>query len=76
MHWSERGLPRAKFLLGFLGFEIQGPLEIDARQLEGKQALVTVVIEEREDPVTGIRRLRNRVPYSGYGPFVPPKKSG
>ena len=76
LHWSERGLPRAKFLLGLLGFEIQGPLEIDARQLEGKQALVTVVSEEREDPVTGIRRLRNRVPYSGYGTFVPPKKSG
>jgi hypothetical protein len=34
--------------------------------LEGREAWVVCAAEEREDPVTGIRRLMNRVPFAGY----------
>ncbi|HEX9793913.1 MAG TPA: hypothetical protein VGC54_08000 [Planctomycetota bacterium] len=66
LHWTERGMPRAKYLLRLLGFDVEGPLELDPAALEDRQALVLVASEEREDPTTGIRRLTNRVPFSGY----------
>lgn len=66
LHWSERGMPRAKFVLQVLGFPVEGALELEPHQLMGRRALVTVQPEEREDPVTGLRRLTNRVPFTGY----------
>ena len=69
LHWSDRGLPRAKYVLQVLGFEVDGPLAVEARELEGRAALVACAPEERDDPVTGIRRLSNRVPYAGYRPI-------
>lgn len=66
LHWTERGLPRAKYVLRVLGFEVDGPIEVDASDLKGRKALVFCTPEEREDPLTGMRRLSNRVPYSGY----------
>jgi uncharacterized protein DUF669 len=68
LHWSERGLPRVKFVLQILGLESDGQIDVCPSALQGLRALVTVVPEEREDPVTGVRRLSNRVPYSGYAP--------
>jgi len=82
LHWSERGVARVKYVLSVLGFDVSGSLEVTPGHLEGRQALVTCTSEEREDPVTGIRRLTNRVPFSGYRPLPsdpPPeekKKSG
>ncbi|RMH04178.1 MAG: hypothetical protein D6702_03860 [Planctomycetota bacterium] len=66
LHWSERGLPRAKYVLQVLGLEVDGPVEIHPADLEGRRAWVSCTAEEREDPITGIRRLMNRVPFAGY----------
>lgn len=66
LHWSERGMPRAKFVLQVLGFPVGGTLDLEPQELVGRRALVMVQPEEREDPVTGIRRLTNRVPFTGY----------
>lgn len=66
LHFSERGLPRAKFVLQVLGFPVGGTLDLEPQALVDRRALVQVQPEEREDAVTGIRRLMNRVPFTGY----------
>ena len=71
LHWSERGLPRVKFVLQMLGVDVTGQLDLKPEALNGKEAVVLVQPEEREDSVTGIRRMTNRVPFAGYAP-VPP----
>lgn len=68
LHWSERGLPRVKYVLQVLGLPTAGELDLKPAELEGLEAMVQVQPEEREDPVTGIRRLQNRVPFAGYAP--------
>ncbi len=70
LHWSERGLPRAKYVLQVLGMEVEGCVSMEPSELEGKVALVQIAPEEREDPVTGIRRCMNRVPFAGYQPLA------
>jgi hypothetical protein len=69
LHWSERGLPRLKYVLRILGFDVSGELSVQATDLENRRALVSCTSEEREDPVSGIRRLLNRVPFAGYRPL-------
>ena len=69
LHWSERGLPRARYVLSVLGFPVDRSLELEPSDLEGRRARVTVEPEERVDPSTGIRRLLNRVPFAGYRPL-------
>ena len=34
--------------------------------LEGRRALVQILYEEREDPISGNRQMRPRVPFRGY----------
>jgi hypothetical protein len=68
LHWSERGLPRVKFVLKTLGLKAEGPLDLQTDDIVGREALVEVAPEEREDPVSGVRRLMNRVPFAGYAP--------
>jgi hypothetical protein len=75
LHWSERGMPRAKFVLSVLGFPVAGELNLEPQELIGRRALVLVQPEEREDPVTGIRRLSNRVPFTGYSALAEPTSS-
>ena len=67
--WSERGVPRIKRVLRALGLEVEGELSIVPQDLVGLRASVQVGVEEREDPHTGRRAVRNRVPYDGYAPF-------
>jgi hypothetical protein len=67
--WSERGLPRVKQVLARLGFDVSGPLELEPADLVGRQVRVQVTTEEREDPVSGRRIVRPRVPYMGYDPL-------
>ena len=67
--WSERGVYRVKKVLEALGLNVRGELEIDPHDLLNLQARVRVVPEEREDPVTGRRQIRMRVPYLGYSPL-------
>jgi hypothetical protein len=64
--WSERGVYRVKKVLAALGIDVRGELEIDSADLVNLQARVKVEPEEREDPVTGRRQVRMRVPYLGY----------
>jgi hypothetical protein len=64
--WSERGVYRVKKVLEALGLDVKGELEIEPKDLIDLQARVRVIPEEREDPVTGRRQVRMRVPYLGY----------
>jgi hypothetical protein len=66
--WSERGIHRVKLVLDSLGVETEGVVEIAPDDLVDLRACVQVVPEEREDPLSGRRELRNRVPYDGYVP--------
>jgi hypothetical protein len=67
--WSERGVYRVKKVLEALGLDVKGELEIEPDDLKNLQARVRVIPEEREDPVTGRRQVRMRVPYLGYAPM-------
>jgi len=67
--WSERGVYRVKKVLEALGLDVSGELEIEPQDLLNLQARVRVVPEEREDPLTGRRQVRMRVPYLGYAPM-------
>lgn len=67
--WSERGVYRVKKVLEALGLDVKGELEIDPQDLLNLQARVRVIPEEREDPVTGRKQVRMRVPYLGYSPL-------
>lgn len=66
--WSERGIHRVKSVLTALGLDTRGELELEPRDLVGRQADVRFMLEEREDPTTGRRQVRLRVPYLGYQP--------
>ena len=65
--WSERGLPRVKYVLEQLGFQVSGRVELAPKDLVDRTLETRLVPEEREDPLTGRRVLRLRVPYRGYG---------
>jgi hypothetical protein len=66
LHFSERGLPRVKFVLQAMGLPATSEQEYDTDDLVGLECIVEVRPEEREDPITGVRRLQNRVPFTGY----------
>ena len=63
--WSERGMPRIKSVLEVLGFDVQGELEVEPDDLEGRKARVEVVIEEYES-ATGVLKRGMAVPYGGW----------
>ena len=66
LNWSERGLPRIKYVLARLGFDTNGRLALAPEDLVNRQVVATLQQEEREDPITGRRTIRLRVPYLGY----------
>ena len=66
--WSERGIYRVKKVLEALGYDVAGEVVVDPDDLLELQALVQLETEEWEDPVTGRRQERMRVPYLGYRP--------
>jgi hypothetical protein len=68
--WSERGLPRVKYVLARLGFDVSGRLALEAYDLVGREVTATLQEEERDDPLSGQRVVRLRVPYYGYGPLA------
>jgi hypothetical protein len=57
---------RVKKVLEAFGLDVRGELEIESNDLVNLRARVQVVPEEREDPATGRRQVRMRVPYLGY----------
>lgn len=65
--WSERGLPRIKYVLARLGFDVTGRVALEAHDLVGRELVATLQEEERDDPVSGQRVRSLRVPYMGYG---------
>lgn len=67
--WSERGIFRVKKVLEAFGLDVRGELEIEPNDLLNLQAHVQVAPEEREDPTTGRKQVRMRVPYLGYAPI-------
>ena len=64
--WSERGVHRVKSVLRALGFEVSGVVDVDPNDLVGVRTRVELVTERWENPVTGVREERRRVPYNGY----------
>jgi hypothetical protein len=70
--WSERGIYRVKKVLAVLGLDVKGVVEIEPTDLVNLRARVRVEPEEREDPQTGRRQVRMRVPYLGYEIYEQP----
>jgi hypothetical protein len=66
--WSDRGVGRVRHVLKGLGVPTHGVVEIEPQDLVGRRAQVQVQLEERENPQTGRREVRTRVPYAGYEP--------
>ncbi len=66
--WSERGIQRVKRVLSAMGLDTSGVLELEPAELVGREVEAMFQAEEREDPLTGRRVLRLRVPFSGYFP--------
>lgn len=64
--WSEQGIYRVKKVLEALGFDVRGEIEIEPADLVHCKVRALVTPEEREDPITGRRQIRMRVPYLGY----------
>ena len=64
--WSPRALPRAKTVLMKLGFDVSGALSIESNDLIGREVRADLIAEEHENPETGRRTTRLRVPYLGY----------
>ena len=65
--WSDKGIRRVKKVLQAFGVDVKGVVEIEPRDLEGREAVVHVVPDEYENPVTGAKTERLVVPYEGYG---------
>ena len=70
--WSDRGVRRVKRVLESFGLDVRGAVEIEANDLIGRELRAVFQSEEREDPYTGRRVLRLRVPYAGYGTLEGP----
>ncbi|MCY3002121.1 MAG: hypothetical protein NTV21_09980 [Planctomycetota bacterium] len=68
--WSERGIRRVKRVLESLGLDVRGSLDVEPADLLGREAHVQFEPEEREDPLTGRRSVRLRVPYAGFAPVL------
>jgi hypothetical protein len=73
--WSERGIYRVKKVLAALGLDVKGVVEIEPTDLVNLRARVRVEPEEREDPQTGKRTVRMRVPYLGYEAYEGPSQN-
>ncbi|MCC7013331.1 MAG: hypothetical protein IT454_12270 [Planctomycetes bacterium] len=67
--WSDRGIRRVKHVLESLGIDVRGPVEIVPADLLGREAQAVFQAEEREDPLSGRRVMRLRVPYAGFAPL-------
>jgi len=69
LNWSVRGRERVGFVLRRI-FDVSNDeplvLDIDPSALMGRHVSVEVTREEAIDPVTGVRRLHNRVLFHGY----------
>lgn len=67
--WSDRGVHRVQLVLCALGVDARGEVQLESSDLIGLEARVRFEEEEHEDPRTGRRQLRLRVPYNGFQPL-------
>jgi hypothetical protein len=74
--WSERGIRRVKLVLRALGLDVSGAVDVQSSDLVGLRARATFQPEEREDPLTGRRVVRMRVPFAGYAAANAPHAPG
>jgi hypothetical protein len=74
--WSDRGIHRVKRVLAALGLDTRGVVELQSSDLLGLSAIAVLEPEEREDPLTGRRQIRLRVPYAGYSPIEHGERNG
>lgn len=65
--FSARGRARARLVFSALGLPANGRVQVEANDLEGREALVQVRPAEYASP-TGETIRRNEVPYDGYRP--------
>jgi hypothetical protein len=63
--FSEKALKRAKLILRCLGVDVSGEINLTPEMIKGKQAIVTVKLEDYVDD-EGREKKRNRVPFAGY----------
>lgn len=63
--FSQAAMPRAKLICSKLGLDTVGTQDIFPRDLIGRQAMVTVDVEEYTSG-EGQRKTRNSVAYDGY----------
>lgn len=67
--WSDRGIYRVKRVLAAFGIDTRGVVDLQPSDLMGLMTVAVLEPEEREDPLTGRRQVRLRVPYAGYTPL-------
>ena len=65
LFFTEKALPRLKFICTQLGLELTGEVELEPKMLEDRRCHVTVSVEEYEDHL-GKTKKRNVVQYKGY----------
>lgn len=65
--FSARGRARARMVLQALGLPSTGRVQIEPKDLEGREALVEVRPAEYQSPFGDVVR-RNEVPYEGFRP--------
>lgn len=65
--FSTRGRSRVRYVFGALGLPTRGKVQLEPKDLEGRQAMVTLRAAEYRSP-SGDTVRRNEVPYDGYKP--------
>ncbi len=67
---TEKALPRLKMALSALGVAVDGLVEIEPRDLIGRQAYLSLEADSYTDR-NGVFRRTNKVAYEGYRSFEP-----
>lgn len=68
LNFGARGLDRVRRVLGALGYDLSQPLDVDAEELVGREALVELATRETISPDHGRMQRRSRVVYDGWSP--------
>ncbi len=67
---TERALSRCRSALASLGVEVDGLVEVQPRDLIGREVFLTIEPDSYTDR-NGVFRRSNKVGYDGYRPFEP-----
>lgn len=63
--FSEKAMKRVKLVVSRLGIDVSGEIDLTPEMLQGRVALVSVVVEEYEN-AAGETKKRNSVLFAGY----------